>query len=107
MSVPALRQALAFAAIFVTVLVITGIVIYLVSTFTDKTGISGTDRMLGVIFGGGRGAVIVAMLVLLAGFTALPQDPWWRQSVLIPHFEKLAVQIRTLLPPEISQQLRT
>ena len=104
-SVPSVRHSLAVAAIFVTVLLATGIVIYVVGLIVDKTGLSGTDRMLGVVFGIGRGAVIVAILVLLAGFTPLPQDPWWKQSTFLPHFEQLATQIRALLPPEISQLL--
>ena len=71
----------------------------------EKTGLSGTDRMLGIIFGIGRGAVIVSVLVLLAGLTPVPQDPWWSQSTFIPHFESLALKIQELLPPDIAQQL--
>lgn len=104
-TVPSVRQASAFLCLFVGVLLATGIVIYFVGLVVEKTGLSGTDRMLGIIFGIGRGAVIVAILVLLAGLTPLPQDPWWRQSTFIPHFEELAVRIQQLLPPEIAQQL--
>ena len=103
--VPSIRQAVAFGAIFVVVMLLSGIIIHLVGLLMQKTGISGTDRMLGVLFGAGRGVVIVAILVLFSGFTALPNDPWWSQSVLIPHFEALAVQIRDLLPPEVASQL--
>jgi membrane protein required for colicin V production len=40
--------------------------------------------------------------VLLAGLTALPKDAWWKESVFLPHFQVLAVEIRSLLPPDVA-----
>lgn len=102
-SVPSVRIALAFFALFVATLFATGLIIYLVGLLVEKTGLSGTDRMLGVIFGVARGVIIVGILVLLAGLTPLPNDPWWRESILVPHFERLAIEIRGLLPADIAQ----
>ncbi len=101
-SQPSMRQGLAFFAILVGTLVITAIVMYLVRLIVDKTEITGTDRALGIVFGIARGIVIVAILVLLAGLTALPKDPWWRESMFLPHFQVLAVEMRALLPPEFA-----
>ncbi|NCF83244.1 MAG: CvpA family protein, partial [Proteobacteria bacterium] len=80
-SQPSMRHGLAFFTIVVGTLVITAIVMYLVRLIIDKTEITGTDRALGIVFGIARGIVIVAILVLLAGLTALPKDPWWRESI--------------------------
>lgn len=102
-TVPSVRIALAFFSLFIATLFITGLIIYLVGLLVQKTGLSGTDRMLGVIFGVARGAVIVGILVLLAGLTPLPGDPWWRESMLVPHFERFALEMRGLLPAEIAQ----
>ena len=55
-----------------------------------------------MLFGVARGALIVGILVLLAGLTPLPLDPWWDQSVLILPFEQLALEVRRFLPPEIA-----
>ncbi len=101
-SQPSMRQGLAFFAIVVGTLVITAIVMYLVRLIVDKTEITGTDRALGIVFGIARGIVIVAILVLFAGLTALPKDPWWRESMFLPHFQVLAVEMRALLPPEFA-----
>ncbi len=101
-SQPSMRHALAFFAIVVFTLVITAIVMYLVRLIVDKTEITGTDRALGIVFGIARGIVIVAILVLLAGLTALPKDAWWKESVFLPHFQALAVEIRSLLPPDVA-----
>lgn len=101
-SQPSMRHGLAFFTIVIGTLVITAIVMYLVRLIIDKTEITGTDRALGIVFGIARGIVIVAILVLLAGLTALPKDPWWRESIFLPHFQVLAVEIQSLLPPEVA-----
>jgi len=99
---PPMRHALAFFIIVVGTLIITAIVMYLVRIVVDKTEITGTDRALGIVFGIARGIVIVAILVLFAGLTALPKDPWWRESVFLPHFQVLAMEIKSILPPEVA-----
>ena len=101
-SQPSIRHGLAFFTILVGALVITAIVMYFVRLIVDKTEITGTDRALGVVFGIARGIVIVAILVLCAGLTALPKDPWWKESLFLPHFQVLAVEIRSLLPPVVA-----
>ncbi|MGI9333465.1 MAG: CvpA family protein [Gammaproteobacteria bacterium] len=105
-SVPSLRQAAAFASIFIITLIVTALVNYLIGRLVENTGLSGTDRMLGMLFGAARGALIIGVLVLLAGLTALPRDRWWRQSVFVPHFERAALEVRDLLPPEIAGRIR-
>ena len=54
--------------------------------------------LLGMVFGVARGALLVCALVLLAGLTPFPQDPWWQDSVLVPYFEELALWLKDLLP---------
>ena len=105
-SVPSVRVVIAFAAIFFGVLLVCGIVLRLAGLLVERTGMSGTDRSLGIVFGVLRGIVIVGLLVLLAGLTPLPLDPWWDQSIFLPHFVELANEIRVFLPPEIQQQIR-
>lgn len=103
---PSVRMGVAFAALFVGVLLVTALVLVLVRLLVDSTGLTGTDRMLGVVFGAARGALIVGVLVLLAGLTSVPRDPWWRASALLPHFEQVALEIRELLPTALAEHLR-
>jgi membrane protein required for colicin V production len=49
-----------------------------------------------------RGVFIVAIIILLAGLTAFPQDPWWKQSVLIVYFQEVSIWLRSLLPDDIA-----
>ena len=103
---PSLRLGIAFAILLLAVLLVGGIVGFVIGGLVDKTGLSGTDRLLGVLFGAARGAVLVAILVLLAGLTPFPQEPWWQDSSLILHFQRLAVWLMGLLPPDVAEHFR-
>lgn len=99
---PEIRLVLGFVVLLAAVLVVAGVVGRLAGGLVDVTGLGGTDRVLGMIFGAGRGAVVVGVLVLLAGFTDLAGAPWWRESVLLPRFEALAGEVARILPGEIA-----
>jgi len=102
---PSARHVLAFGGVFITVLVIGGLLTFLAGKLVEKTGLSGSDRLMGGIFGAVRGLVIILMLILAAGFTPIPQDPWWQESVIIEGLLPLADWVGTLLPESISEHL--
>ena len=102
---PSAQKVTAFGVLFICVLLLGAIVNYLAGKLVDKTGLTGTDKMLGVIFGVARGAAIVAILVLLAGLTPVPQDPWWQDSQFLGYFEDLALWMRDFLPSEIANNI--
>lgn len=106
LSVPSVRLGISFAILFIVTLIVGALVSFLVGQLVEKTGLSGTDRLIGVLFGATRGALLVAVLVLLAGLTPFPDDPWWQESHLIGYFQELAVWLKTLLPPDIGDKFR-
>jgi membrane protein required for colicin V production len=64
------------------------IVNYLIGQLVSKTGLSGTDRVLGLAFGGLRGVLVVsAILFFMDAFTPAPTTNWWQVSTLIPEFK--------------------
>ncbi|MCW8825268.1 MAG: CvpA family protein [Gammaproteobacteria bacterium] len=104
--IPSIRLLVAFVALFIVTLFLAAFVNYLISQVVKKTGLSGTDRMIGIFFGIARGIVIVAVLVMVGGMTPLPQDPWWGDSQLIHYFETIAQYISQYLPDDFVAKLR-
>lgn len=102
---PTLRWVAAAVSLFMVTLLVGGLANFLVSTLVEKTGLSGTDRALGVVFGVLRGAVIVALLVLVAGDTTLREEDWWQGSRLRPAFDTVAAWIRSHYPDELAESL--
>lgn len=102
---PSARTAIAFAGIFIAVLLLGGLLTYLVGLLVSKTGLSGTDRLLGAVFGGIRGVCLVLAMLLVAGFTPLPRDPWWRDSPSIRSLLPLAEWSAQFLPDYLKEYL--
>lgn len=102
---PSARTAIAFAGIFIAVLLVGGLLTYLIGLLIEKTGLSGTDRLLGAAFGGVRGVCVVLALLLVAGFTPVPQDAWWQQSRTIRSLLPLADWAAQYLPDYIKEHL--
>ena len=103
---PSLRLAAAVVLIVVGVLIAGAIIGYILSLLVEKTGLTGTDRLLGMVFGAGRGAVLVALLVFLATLTPLTGDPWWGESQLLPKFELLADLMLDMIPPDVTDRIK-
>lgn len=102
-SAPSLRLIAAFSALFLGTLLVAAVINHLIVRIVDKAALGGADNILGVLFGIARGVALVVLLVLLAGATPLPKDPWWKQSVLIDRFEEMALRLRAYLPPDLAQ----
>ncbi len=100
-SAPTIRNVVAFAILFVSTLVVGAIVNFIFTQLVTKTGLSGTDRALGVVFGAARGVLIVAMVVLLASLTPMPEAEWWRDSASVGFFQQLAEWIRGVIPADV------
>lgn len=96
------KTAIAFVAIFIVVLLLGGIVNYLAGQLIDKTGLSGTDRLLGMVFGLVRGGLLVSVLVLLANLTNMPAEEWWKDSTALPYFDEIALWIKGMLPESVA-----
>ena len=100
------RLGAAFLILVFAMLVLGAILGHLLSLVVDKTGLTGTDRVLGVVFGTARGAILVAMLVFLGALTPLPEDVWWQGSAFIGRFQVLAERILEQIPPEAMDKLK-
>lgn len=102
---PSARTALAFTGLFLAVLLVGGLLTFLVGKLVEKTGLSGTDRLLGGVFGSIRGMFLVIALMLVAGLTPVPQDSWWQSSRSIQSLLPLAEWSTQFLPDYILEYM--
>lgn len=93
-SAPELKIWAARAITFVIILGIGGLIAWLARSLVRRTGLSGTDRTLGSLFGLCRGVLIIGLLVIGLQLSGLDQDPWWQQARLRPFGERVAAGIR-------------
>ena len=97
---PTIRSMAAFAVLFISTLIIGAIINFIMSQLVSKTGLSGTDKALGVVFGGARGVLIVTMIVLLASLTPMPEAQWWQDSAMVGFFQQLAEWVKGIIPAD-------
>lgn len=101
---PMIRDVAGFAIIFIFTLVVGAIVNFIMSQLVSKTGLSGTDKALGVVFGGARGVLIVTMVVLLASLTPMPEASWWQDSASVGFFQQLAEWLKGIIPADAANK---
>jgi len=85
-----MRSIAAFAALFVGTLLVGAALGFLLGALINATGLSSTDRVLGMVFGFARGALIVTVVIGLLNLTPLVNDSWYTNASLVPHFETVA-----------------
>lgn len=106
MAEPAWRQVAGFISVFVAVLIAFALARWLLSLLLQAVGLRPLDRVFGAAFGVARGVLVVWVVVLLAGLTALPQQAWWRQAMLAPPFETAVLAAKPWLPPDLAKRIR-
>lgn len=102
---PLLPQAIAFVLVFVLALVAGALVAWPLRAVVHGAGLGFVDRGLGAVFGLARGLVVVLVVVLAAGLSALPQRDWWQNAILAPAFEAVALSLRPWLPQAWADRL--
>ncbi len=96
-STPSVRDMVSFAILFAATLIVGAMVNYLVSEVVRMTGLGGTDRLFGMIFGMVRGFIVVmAILLIVPGIIPINEDKWWTESALIPHLMEFEGWCRAL-----------
>lgn len=98
-----LRLIVAFFILFTLSMIMFAVVNFFAGKIVVRTGLSGADRVIGVLFGFLRGVVLVSALVALAGLTQLPKAELWQHSYLVVKFQAIAIWLTGFLPPEVAK----
>lgn len=81
------RNAAGFIIVLLIVIITGSIVNAILSFILKNTGLSGTDRLLGIIFGLVRGVFLVALIILAIRITnLLPVEKYTDKSILYSKF---------------------
>lgn len=95
-----IRGLIAAVILLVLTLVVSGVVNFFAGQLVKRTGLSGTDRFIGIVFGLLRGVVFVIVVVLIAiqlvTIPKLNQIVWWHDSMMIQNFQALAIWFKDI-----------
>ncbi len=103
---PMLKAVVAYLVIFLSVLLLSGLAGMLLAKLFHAAGLGFTDRAIGALFGLARGAMIVFVVVMLAGLTPLPKEDIWREAVFSGPAETAVLAAKPLLPKDLAQRIR-
>lgn len=98
-----MRTAIAFLIILLTTLILGGVINAILGYILKRTGLSGTDRSLGLVFGFVRGVCLVAILMVGVKMTSLPYENYAKTSLLYAKFDPLVAKFQGYLPSFIHQ----
>lgn len=97
------RTVTGFILILVATLIAGGIVNALLSFILKKSGLSGTDRILGMGFGFIRGVFIVALIMVVIKMTSMPYEQYASNSRLYAKFDPAVNWLYGLMPEFIKK----
>ncbi len=90
------RKSVAAVVLFIATLIVVGLCGTILRSIIQKVGLSGTDRLLGMVFGVLRGILVVCVVLALMqiGFklhilSFVADSPFYRDSVFIPELQRI------------------
>lgn len=101
-----IRYFVAFALVFLVVLVGVLLVGHLVATTVRGMGLGGADKALGGVVGLLKGSMIVIGFTLVAGLTSLPRTKLWQSAVLSNSLEAVALRVMPFLPARFTKYVK-
>lgn len=100
---PSLRIAIAFALLFIVTFILISLVNFCLTLLINKIGLSSIDKLCGAFVGIARGILLVGLVLLLTKLTPMTEDPWWKNSFLIPKFEPVETWLQSFMPEYIEK----
>lgn len=98
-----LRGILSFVVLLLGVIVVGGLLNMVLSLILTRSGLKGTDRLLGMGFGFVRGTFIVALLVGVINLTSLAKDTELKHSKIYARFIPVSTWIFSFMPNILEQ----
>jgi membrane protein required for colicin V production len=82
--------------ILISVVLIGVVVGFIVTRFAHYSPFGSMDRLLGILFGFLRGAIIVGLFAILGKLVQLDEESWWKRSLLLPYANVVGEWVRSI-----------
>lgn len=102
----ATRNTVAYVLVFIAVLLVWAVIVWGLSKLIKAVGMGWLDSLLGGFFGVLRGAMLVLVLVWIAGMTQLPEHKMWREAKFSRDAEQVAMLAKFWLPDDLAKRIR-
>ncbi len=101
----ALQQGAAFAATFLAVLLVWSLLARLLRLLVRATPLTVIDRLLGAIFGGLRGLLLLLVVATVVAYTPALRAPAWQASIGAAWLGQAISVLKPMLPTEVARHL--
>ncbi len=99
------RMGASYVGLFVLVLLAVGLFNVTLAALIRSTGLTPADHGLGGLFGLLRGCLLILVMVVIAGYTPLPAETWWKNAMFSNQVVGLVQQIKHRLPSPVDEWL--
>lgn len=100
-----LKMLAAFLLLFVATLFITSMIAKLLASMFSSIGLGWLNNILGAGFGFLRGVLIAGVIVFLAGFTKIPEDPRWQGALFSDDMEQFVLRVLEYAPESLRDKV--
>lgn len=104
-ALPGLQYALAFAILYGFMWLITSTIAYFFGSIVSALGLGWLDHILGTLFGGLRGIVIILVIVLIVGLTPIPREAIWQEAMFTASAEHVVEALRPMLSAPLQKHV--
>ena len=101
----ALHQGAAYAVTFVAVLVVWAVLARLLRLLIRATPLTVIDRLLGAVFGGLRGFLLLLVVATGVSFTPAQRSQAWQDSTGAAWLGQVITVLKPFLPAEVARHL--
>lgn len=93
----------AFVAVFLVFLILGSLITHFIGYLVKKSGLGGTDRMLGLMFGFVRGVMVSAVLLAAISFTPVKSQKIWQDAIILPTFKPIVAWLNTNISEHMTE----
>ena len=100
-----LRYLAGFISVFLAVLIVSVLLGWLISKLVSAVGLGVVDRLLGGVFGGLRGVVLLLTLTVVVSLTPVQSAAWWTNSPVAQALVQGLQSLKPVLPAHFGKYL--